>query len=600
MSELDLARFTHRVSAYSGPETSITITEGREPDRKDAAKTIEAVLFSRKFVLLYNVVLLVVILLFTVWHWTNRLRRRREENVTSLRSNDTRKNERADLLGGTLLDSRTVDEQSSLLHQDEKKPTERSSLVARSKSTILGWSMYQPRPIPLVNKTLPDNLTSLVIIVFLLYNAFFLFYRIPFARWTVYVFADRAGLLFVANLPLLYLFSAKNCPLQPMTGFSYENLNVVHRRLGELICAFAVIHVTLFLYIWYDVLLPLGFTFWQLLASNIIWLGFSAFACYTILYFTSLASFRAAFYEVFLALHIVLQTGGLIFLFFHHHFTRPYVGAALGIFLIDRLLYRLFLSRRTVKADLTILPDGHTLLLSANWALPSTQPTLFRRMLGRNIHPGWSPADHIFISIPSLPVLSAIQAHPFTIASTAPGPSQTHAWLDLIIRGRAGFSQTLLQHAKGHHRVDVAIDGPYGSHHALEMSRSSITAIFVAGGSGIAVTLPLVWDLVMHGPKKRVVMIWVVHDARHIEWIGQERLKELKEKGCEVVVPLPTNEAGRPDMLRLMAEAVGQARRDIGVVVSGPDSMNREVNNICARMRGEGVGVSVSVEKFGW
>ncbi|KAG8631416.1 hypothetical protein KVT40_000556 [Elsinoe batatas] len=551
------------------------------------------------------------------------MRERRTRNKTTLRDNDTRKTEDAPLVKQPGIGDTIPHESSPLLGQEEKRVTSRPSLVTRMRWSVSSWLMYQPRPIPIVKKALPANLTSVAITLFILLNAFFFFYNIPFVHWAVYVFADRAGLLFVANLPLLYLFSAKNCPLKSMTGFSYENLNIFHRRLGELLCIHALIHATLFLYIWYDELRPIGFTFWQLLSSNIIWLGFCAFACYGILYLTSLASFRAAFYEVFLASHILLQTGGLSFLFFHHHFTRPYVSAALAIFLADRLLYRLFLARHTTKADLTILPDDHTLLLSTNFPLPGSQPSLLHRLrsLKPDITPGWSPADHIFISIPSLPFLSAVQSHPFTIASTAPSPAQSHAWLDLIIRSRSGFSRTLLEHARKHHRVDVAIDGPYGSHHALDMARSSSTAVFVAGGSGIAVVLPLAWDLLTSSStsastsasvagagakagegrgKTKVVLIWVVHDAAHIEWIGQERLRELVAKGCEVVMPEPTRERGRPDMVRLMAGAMGEARGGVGVVVSGPDGMNREVNNICAAMRGRGVGVKVSVEKFGW
>ncbi|KAF2225663.1 ferric reductase like transmembrane component-domain-containing protein [Elsinoe ampelina] len=551
------------------------------------------------------------------------MRARRNRNKTTLRDNDIRKTENAPQADRPESKILIIHESSPLLGQQEKRSARRPALVTRVRWSVSSWLMYQPRPIPVVNKTLPANLTSVAISLFILFNAFFFFYNIPFVYWAVYVFADRAGLLFVANLPLLYLFSAKNCPLKSMTGFSYENLNILHRRLGEILCLYALIHATLFLYIWYDELRPIGFTFWQLLSSPIIWLGFSAFACYEILYLTSLASFRAAFYEVFLASHILLQTGGLSFLFFHHDFTRPYVSAALAIFLTDRLLYRLFLTRHTTKADLTILPDNHTLLLSTNFPLPTPRPSLLHhlRRLKPDITPGWSPADHVFISIPSLPLLSAVQSHPFTIASTAPDPTQSHAWLDLIIRARSGFSRTLLDHAKKHHRVDVAIDGPYGSHHALEMARSSSTAVFVAGGSGIAVVLPLAWDLLTSastsgstststpgpGPgvvtgegRRKVVLIWVVHDASHIEWVGQERLRDLRERGCEVVVPEPTSEKGRPDMVRLMAQAVGEARDGVGVMVSGPDGMNREVNNICAAMRGRGVGVRVSVEKFGW
>ncbi|PNS19334.1 Ferric reductase transmembrane component 1 [Sphaceloma murrayae] len=625
---LRLALQASRAAAEHG--SLYTFREG-EGD-SEGSSILGGVMFSRRLVLLYNLILLLVLTAFTAWHWSHRLseigqisahngsatsqsminpsghghERGSHQHGSSLTPN---RNSNAPTslfaMGNATQDAPSADERKPLLGHYQEKSEEESSFLKRIHWTVRSWLMYQPRPIPILNKLLPDNLTSLIVLLFIAYNAFFLCYNIHPVQWSHYIFADRAGLLFVANLPLLYLFSTKNCPLQPMTGFSYENLNILHRRLGEMMCFLALLHTSAFVLVWYEVLYPTGFTFWQLLALTKIWLGFSAFACYELLYLSSLGSFRQVCYELFLASHIFLQIGGLGFLFFHYHTTRPYVGTALVIFIIDRILYRMLLARNKVKADLTVLPDGTTVLLSANWAISSQQPSFLRRVVGQNMQSGWSPADHVFISIPSMPIMSAIQAHPFTIASAAPGPAHTHAWLDLVIRARDGFSKTLLHHAEKQPRIDVAIDGPYGSHHALQMARTSDTVVLVAGGSGIAVTLPLAWDLVTTNKQRkrqRVVLVWIVHDARHIEWVGHERLDELRELGLLVVIPEPTNKAGRPDVVRLMKDAIGENGWDkrIGTVVSGPDSMNREVNNICASMVKRGMDVSVAVEKFGW
>ena len=92
-----------------------------------------------------------------------------------------------------------------------------------------------------------------------------------------------------------------------------------------------------------DITLSSFLSFSRFLALPIIWLGLLAFFSYEALYLTSLRSFREKFYEVFLGLHIFLQVGALAFLWFHHHNSRPYVLIALGIFLIDRLVFRLVL-----------------------------------------------------------------------------------------------------------------------------------------------------------------------------------------------------------------------------------------------------------------
>jgi hypothetical protein len=74
---------------------------------------------------------------------------------------------------------------------------------------------------------------------------------------------------------------------------------------------------------------------------------------------------------------------------------------------------------------------------------------------------------------------------------------------------------------------------------------------------------------------------------------------------------------GRPDVGKLLREAMASHDNDddddddndddndndimTGVVVSGPDGLNRSVRNLCAEMvREGGKDVSVEVEKFGW
>ena len=274
--------------------------------------------------------------------------------------------------------------------------------------------MYQPPPIPYINKRLPQNGTSLSIMLFLGLNAFFLFYRTPFTRPMAYVFADRAGLLFVANLPLLYLLSAKNTPWRSITGRSYEGLNILHRRTGELLCSFAVLHFAGMLVVWYDLLRPLGFTVWQLFSIKYVLFGLFAFVSYEVLYLTSLSSFRQRAYELFLASHIVLQIAGLTFLWLHYWNCRPYVGIALGIFLIDRIVFRAFLKRRSVLADLTILEDGATVLVSAaSSPLPPTAPW-YTRLWKQDINYGWSPSEHIYISLPAIAPVHFLQAVSYT------------------------------------------------------------------------------------------------------------------------------------------------------------------------------------------
>ena len=91
-----------------------------------------------------------------------------------------------------------------------------------------------------------------------------------------------------------------------------------------------------------------------------------------------------------------------------------------------------------------------------------------------------------------------------------------------------------------------------------------------------------------------------------VSWIGQERLEELRDLGLHLVIPGPSRTVGRPNVEAILRETVDELAyglvedAGVGVVVSGPDSLNRTVQNTCAEMVGSGRDVEVAVEKFGW
>lgn len=565
-------------------------------------RAIESILFSRRFIVTYNLLLLGLLLCFTVWYWGSAFLRRQARRTRS--SAFPRQAADSELSRKQHTDGETV----PLLNRGEQdRPHKDRSLIG----TLRSWMIYQPSDIPYINKTLPSNATTIGILFFLAVNIYYLFYKAELSLATAFVFADRAGLLFVANLPLLYILAAKNQPLKLLTDASYEGLNILHRRLGEWMCLLALLHAGSMVLVWY-ITLSSRLSFSRFLALPIIWLGLLALISYETLYVTSLGSFRQRCYELFLGLHVVLQTAALAFLWFHHHNSRPYVLAALFIFAVDRLVFRMILKSRTIKADLSILEDGETVMLSSNWQI-AARPWW---SLSLDIANGWKPAEHVFLTVPALSHKHLVQAHPFTIASAAPTASDSHAWLNFLIRAQDGFSRDLLRYAEFHNSVNVRVDGPYGSSHALNMLHDNEVAVIVAGGSGIAVAFPLVWSLLAASQrdpetgndercKPRVSLIWVVHEQEHVEWIPQDRLEELRELGCKITIPPPTRKAGRPDLPSLLEGAVTAWDHEnhnprIGVVLTGPDGMNRTCRNACAGLVRQGARLEVSVEKFGW
>lgn len=602
---------------------------------------VEGINFSRKFILSYQLVLVGLLLVFSAVHWTSQLRAWRRRKACS-RDDKSRgaANESDDseakstgfqdgIGSATSSSSSTLQEDLCPTHLDlGKRQDERIPLVPKARITrsvrrrwilndkFKAFLTYQPKPIPFINKQPPSNSTTLAIFAFIALQIFYVLFRTPLSIDQLFVLADRMSLLFVANLPILYLFAAKNQPIKLLTDRSYESLNIFHRRLGELMCLLALGHFIGMIAVWFTVLRPLGFSLTRFLLTRMILLGTGAFVAYGMIYFTSLGSFRQGWYELFLGLHVVLQVVALVFVWFHHHGSRVYVGVALLIWLFDRVVYRMGIKSRRLQARLTIMEDEKTVSLSAR--VPLVKTWLMGCVFGSNINGGWKGTEHVFLTVPSLAKMHIIQAHPFTIASRAPAVNEKEANLDLLIRAQHGFSGDLVRHAKAHNKATIILDGPYGSQSAVHILQHSDHAIVVAGGSGIAVSWPLMHSVVYEQSSRDVeaslssfqkarLLIWIVRERCHISWIGEARIEELRAGGVEVFIPPPTCENGHPDVAGIISDWVAlhepvtvKGRSKFGVVCSGPDGMNRAVKNTCSALVGQGRNMAVEIEKFGW
>ena len=511
---LPILRFALEATHKTAPQDVWITTKPDENPRHQTShfqKLVEGILFSRRFILSYQLVLLILFLGFTVRHWGERIQawRRRQRRWKERRTEKTN-------VGGKNALSSSASSSSSTLQGsnaptppgNDLKPLHEATPLLPSRSlppspspcpswgfTLKSYLTYQPAPVPLINKALPSNATTLSILLFYALQLFYTFYKTPLSIPFLFVFADRTSLLFVANLPLLYLFAAKNQPIKVLTGYSYEALNIYHRRLGEVLCLLALLHSAGMVGVWYTVLRPSGLSLVQFLFKKIILLGLGAFIAYELIYFTSLGSFRKRWYESFLVLHVILQLAAGVFVWFHHQNSRPYVAAALGIWVLDRAIYRIVLKRRTFQAKLEATEDGETVILRAKIPCKLAGP-LTKIHGGRDVQQGWLPTQHIFLSVPALAPKHIIQSHPFTIASAAPeAPSTRTQGMKLVIRAQDGFSRDLVEYAGTHTTAEVQVDGPYGSQSAVNLLQDSDLSIIVAGGSGIAVTWPLVCSL---------------------------------------------------------------------------------------------------------
>lgn len=524
-----------------------------DPER--IRRIIAALLWHRKFILTYYLVISSVVAISCSialyqrairWH-----RKKQADNASYIISPSLRSapsSSSSTIREGSLPPPKDDTETTPLIPRDDALVQLRPAFSHRLKAFLV----YQPRPVRALTSrvnVLPDNATTISILLFAALNLFYLFFRAPLELQWIFILADRAGLLFVVNLPLLYLLAAKtNQPIKFLTGWSYEGLNMFHRRLGEWMIAFSVIHMFGMLTVWYSILLPLGYSFIYYITSPTVYLGFVAILSYFTIYGTSTGWFRQLYYEAFLGLHIFFQVAALAFLFFHYPTAKPYVVATFLVWAIDRILWRSTLSSRKFIATLQVAPDEKTVLVHCDIDL---QQRTFGIRAG--LHHGWQPGQHLFLTAPCMSFKHRFQTHPFTIASPAP-PEDTNvkSWpLQLIIRSIDGFSLDLLNYARHHQHCEVILEGPHGGMEAPEAARHSDRVCFVAGGSGIAVTYPLAWDHkikkhnqhdamlnlrtvykdgLKHTPAvldcgsildtRRFGHFWVRQDPRHKQWIS--------------------------------------------------------------------------------
>ena len=288
MSELELVRKAEylkilRIALHARPlDFEIEDTVSANNAQHDAhsrtiGKLFGGILFSRKFILSYQLVLLGVLLLFTLLHWIPRLHSRWSQrrqgsygrHINGIETGRSSSSSTLNANGATAEPFSKLDEEAPLLHGIARPQPLRTRMIYKIRALLV----YQPSPIPIVNKTLPSHGCTVLVMLFLGLQAFYVFYKVPLSVATIFIFADRTALAFVANLPLLYLFAAKNQPIKYLTGRSYESLNIFHRRLGEIMCLLALLHSAGMLGVWYTILRPNGFTLGRFVASKIILLG---------------------------------------------------------------------------------------------------------------------------------------------------------------------------------------------------------------------------------------------------------------------------------------------------------------------------------------
>ncbi|KAK1227107.1 hypothetical protein PQX77_009940 [Marasmius sp. AFHP31] len=352
---------------------------------------------------------------------------------------------------------------------------------------------------------------------------------------------NRAGALVASQLPFVTALGTKNNVISLITGVSFEKLNSLHRMVARVVFVLLCVHA--------GSRIEMGLS--EFIEEDWLHMGMTAGSAFVILCIVSLRPIRTKSYELFYYTHLVLVLILLVGAYYHtHEFGfHKHVWPSFVIWGLDRLIRAL----RLLVYNHSYFGFGKSAEnLDASVELLS--PKLVRLTLKRPPHFHWSPGQTAFLIIPGVSTLP-FEAHPFTIASFDSGLSKKEIvanpqkpsegpevnkvvaatesfWKELVflVNVQEGFTKRLAERAAKGGDVKVYVDGPYGVSPDVT---SYHTSVFVAGGSGVSFTLPLLLNTieeVRQGKSRcqRAAFLWCIRSSDDIEWISEALCNALQ------------------------------------------------------------------------
>lgn len=489
------------------------------------------------------------------------------------------------------------------------------------------WAMRQPDKVAFTGLQAPTNGVSLAICMMLFINFLFLFLYLPTDGEFFYALAKRAAMLNAANIPVLYLLAMKTQPLQYLTGYSYEQVNIFHRRLGEQLLLFTIIHsaghiTPMFISFIADMPLDTSDTIIEILCKAFEYFSqyvsqaqlrsvfgiIALVGCVTIL-ITSTPSFRRRRYQLFLFLHAPLQVATLFFSFMHSTFARPFITLAIGLYVVDRLILRYCLRQKRMVATTQFLKDDQVVQLSINKPVRQSKAmNAFKSSIASYLAAPWAPGCHVLMTVKSLDAPYNTESHPLYLMSAQDKTDQFFQRDDvqLVVKDYGDWSNNLIKNCQTEPCLTgVELEGPYGSDTSLELFRDCDVCILIASACGMAPIIPIVQSLVdwesgynpvtnETSPRKQEILVVLVYrEHQNLEWF-EDHMKRLEGSGIEYIAIGPTEIYTNPakelkntvDWFMEMCDP--NMKKRTGILCSGPRSLQRTVRGAASKARAGG------------
>ncbi|RCK63161.1 putative ferric reductase transmembrane component [Candida viswanathii] len=320
--------------------------------------------------------------------------------------------------------------------------------------------------------------------------------------------SDRAAIVSIIMMPLMFLFAGRNNFLQWLVGLPYSTFVAYHRHIARIIFGLILTHGVGFSILF-------GKFYSRVMQEPYIRWGITSMTAGGIIMVQSMLYLRRRWYEVFLMVHVVLALFWTVGTLFHVK-ARGYimfVFPSVGIWIVDR----------TVRLGKLV-----------SFGFPVAEVSLFSDETLRVCVPKpsyWKPipGGHAFIHF--LRPSCFWQSHPFTFVES---PDSTSIVFYCKIKGGAthGLYQWLDKLPGKAVKMRVAVEGPYGRD---TNAKYADMAVFIAAGNGI----PGLYSEVMHIAKKdedqKLKLIWVVREWKSLIWFYDELL-QLKKTRIETTI----------------------------------------------------------------
>ncbi|RBR12829.1 hypothetical protein FVER53590_14005 [Fusarium verticillioides] len=361
-------------------------------------------------------------------------------------------------------------------------------------------------------------------------------------RTTLGPWSNRVGVLAYALTPWSIMLASRESILSLLTGVPYQSFNFLHRWLGYIILAQALLHTIGWIVIETKLYAPQPKSALQLVTETYMIWGIVATLLILLIFILSLPFvIRRTGYEFFRKAHYVLAMVYIGACYAHWDKLSCFLYLSLILWALDRAL-RLIRSALIHYQFISDGSMGFKHIHSSMKYFPDAKNGDVLRLDFEHPQDPWNIGEHFYLCFAKC---SIWQSHPFTPLSL-PVVVDGMVRHSYILRAKSGETRKLADLARRELAANITattpliLSGPYGESIARDLT-PEVNVLCVAGGTGITYVLPVLLNIVRESvlETRKVRLIWAVRKESDMQWVQEELqaiCKASKTHSIEVLI----------------------------------------------------------------